>query len=58
VKDCIIILKGKLSILENYAAGTQSTLVEMINISGFIVKYLRENGRTADAEVIEVMKDE
>jgi hypothetical protein len=51
-------LKGKLSILKNYAAGTQSTLVKMINISGFIVEYLRENGRTADAEVIEVMKDE
>jgi len=32
--------------------------MKMINILGFIVKYLRENDRTADAEMIKVAKDE
>jgi len=58
VKNHIIILKEKLSIIENYATGTQSILMKMINILSFIVEYLRENGRTADAEVIDVAKDE
>jgi len=51
-------LKKKLSIIEDYAVGTQDILMEMIDISGFIVEYLRENGRTADAEVVKVAKDE
>jgi len=50
VKNYIIVLKEKLSIVENYAAGIQSTLMKIINISDFIVKYLRENSRTVDAE--------
>jgi len=58
VEDHIIILKKKLSIIEDYAVGTQDILMEMIDISGFIVEYLRENGRTADAEVVKVAKDE
>jgi len=58
VKNHIIVLKGKLSIIENYAAGTQSTLIKMIDISSLIVEYLRENGRTEDAEVIEMTEDE
>ncbi len=57
VKNYIIVLKGKLSTVENYAAETQSTLMKMIDISGFIVEYLRKNGRTADAEVIKMVKD-
>jgi len=32
--------------------------MKMINILGFIVEYLRENDRTADAEMIKVAKDE
>jgi len=51
-------LKKKLNIIEDYAVRIQSTLMKMINISGFIVEYLRKNGRTADAEVIKMMKDE
>jgi len=58
VKNCIIILKEKLSIVENYAVGIQSILVKMIDISGFIVEYLRENGRMTDAEMIEVTENE
>ena len=58
MKNHIIILKEKLSTVENYAAGIKSILAEMIDISGFIVEYLRKNGRTADAEVIKMMKDE
>jgi len=50
-------LKKKLSIIENYAMRTQGILMKMINILGFIVEYLRKNGRTADAEMIEVVKD-
>jgi len=57
VKNCIIVLKKKLSIIENYAMRTQGILMKMINILGFIVEYLRKNGRTADAEMIEVVKD-
>jgi len=57
VKNCIIVLKKKLSIIENYAMRTQSILMKMINILDFIVEYLRKNGRTADAEMIEVVKD-
>jgi len=30
----------------------------MINILDFIVKYLKENGRTADAKMIKMIKDE
>ena len=58
VKNCIIILKEKLSIIENYAVRTQSILTKMINILGFIVEYLRKNSRMIDAEMIEVIKDE
>jgi len=36
----------------------QSTLIEIINISDFIVKYLRKNDRTIDAEIIKMIKDE
>jgi len=57
VKNYIIVLKEKLSTVENYAAETQSTLMKIIDISGFIVEYLRKNGRTADAEVIKMVKD-
>ena len=57
VKNCIIILKKKLSIIKNYAARTQSTFAEMINILDFIIEYLRENDRTADAEMIKIIKD-
>jgi len=57
VKNHIIVLKEKLSIIEDYAARIQSTLVEMINISSFIVKYLRKNDRMTDVDMIEVMKD-
>jgi len=58
VKNHIIILKEKLSIIKNYAVRTQSTLMKMIDILSFIVEYLRENDRTADAEIIKMMKDE
>ncbi len=58
VKNCIIILKEKLSIIENYAVRIQSTLMKMIDILDFIVEYLRENDRTTDAEMIKMMKDE
>ncbi len=58
VKNCIIILKKKLSIIKNYAARTQSTFAEMINILSFIIKYLRKNDRMADADVVEVIEDE
>jgi len=51
-------LKEKLSIVEDYAVGIQSILVKMIDISGFIVEYLRENGRMTDAEMIEVTENE
>ncbi len=57
VKNHIIVLKEKLSIIEDYAARIQSTLVEIINISSFIVKYLRKNDRMTDVDMIEVMKD-
>jgi len=58
VKNCIIILKEKLSIIENYAVRTQSILMKIIDILSFIVEYLRENSRMADAEMIKMMKDE
>ncbi len=58
VKNYIIILKEKLSIIKNYAVGTQSTLMKMIDILSFIVEYLRENDRTAEVEIIKIMKDE
>jgi len=58
VKNCIVVLKEKLSIIENYVVGTQSILMKMINILSFIVKYLRKNGRMADVEMIKMMKDE
>jgi len=32
--------------------------MKIINILDFIVKYLRENGRTVDAEIIEMTEDE
>ncbi len=50
VKNYIIVLKEKLSTVENYAAETQSTLMKIIDISGFIVEYLRKNG-SARAEM-------
>jgi len=58
VKNCIVVLKEKLSIVKNYAVKTQSIFVKMINILNFIVKYLRKNDRTVDAEMIKMMKDE
>jgi len=58
VKNCIIILKEKLSIIENYAVRTQSILMKIIDILSFIVEYLRENSRMVDAEMIKMMKDE
>ena len=58
VKNCIIVLKGKLSIIKNYVVRIQSILMKMINILDFIVKYLRENGRTVNAEIIEMTEDE
>jgi len=57
VKNYIIVLKEKLSIIENYAAETQSTLVKMINILNFIVEYLRKNDRMMNADMIEVTED-
>ncbi len=57
VKNYIIILKEKLSTVENYAMKTQSILAEMINILSFIVEYLRENDRMTDAEMIKMIKD-
>jgi len=58
VKNCIIILKEKLNILKNYAAETQSTFVEMINILDFIIEYLRKNDRITDVKMIKMIKDE
>ncbi len=58
MKNCIIILKEKLSIIKNYAAETQSIFVKIINILSFIVEYLRKNDRTADVDVIKMIKDE
>jgi len=57
VKNHIIILKEKLSTVENYTIKTQSILAEMINILSFIVEYLRENDRMTDAEMIKMIKD-
>ncbi len=57
MKNYIIVLKEKLSIIENYAAETQSTLVKMINILNFIVEYLRKNDRMMNADMIEVTED-
>jgi len=37
---------------------TQSILTKIIDILDFIIEYLRENSRTADAEIIKMMKDE
>jgi len=58
VKNHIIVLKEKLSIVKNYAVRIQSIFVKMINISDFIVEYLRKNDRTADTEMIEMTEDE
>lgn len=58
LKDRIDILKGNLGSVEDYAAGTQSTLAEVINIPGSIVEYLRENGRMADADAVKEAEDE
>jgi len=57
VKNCIIVLKEKLSNIKNYAVRIQNTFVEMINILNFIIEYLKENDRTADAEMIKIIKD-
>jgi len=57
VKNCIIVLKEKLSNIKNYAVRIQNTFVEMINILNFIIEYLKENDRTADAEMIKMIKD-
>jgi len=57
VKNCIIVLKEKLSIIKNYAVRTQSILVKMINILSFIVEYLRENSRMTDVNAVKMMKD-
>ncbi len=58
MKNYIIVLKEKLSIVKNYAVRIQSIFVKMINISDFIVEYLRKNDRTADTEMIEMTEDE
>jgi len=58
VKNYIIVLKEKLSIIKNYTVRTQSILIKIINILDFIVEYLRKNDRTIDAEMIKMMKDE
>jgi len=58
VKNCIIVLKEKLSIIKDYAVRTQSIFMKMINILSFIIDYLRENDRTADADIIKMIKDE
>ncbi len=58
VKNHIVVLKGKLSTIKNYAVRTQSTLAEMIDILGFIIEYLKKNDRTADAEMIKMTKNE
>ncbi len=58
VKNCIIVLKEKLSIVENYAVRIQSIFVKIINILDFIVEYLRKNDRMTDAEMIKIMKNE
>ncbi len=58
MKNHIIVLKEKLSIVKNYAVRIQSIFVKMINISDFIVEYLRKNDRTADTEMIEMTEDE
>jgi len=58
VKNCIIILKEKLSIVENYAVRIQSIFVKIINILDFIVEYLRKNDRMTDAEMIKIIKNE
>jgi len=58
VKNCIIVLKEKLSIIENYAVRIQSIFVKIINILDFIVEYLRKNDRMTDAEMIKIMKNE
>ncbi len=58
MKNCIIVLKEKLSIIENYAVRIQSIFVKIINILDFIVEYLRKNDRMTDAEMIKIMKNE
>ncbi len=58
MKNYIIVLKEKLSIIKNYTVRTQSILIKIINILDFIVEYLRKNDRTIDAEMIKMMKDE
>jgi len=58
VKNCIIVLKEKLSIIKNYAVRTQSILMKIIDILDFIVEYLRKHDRMTDAEMIKMMKDE
>jgi len=58
VKNYIIILKEKLSIIENYTVRIQSIFVKMINISDFIIEYLRKNDRMTDVDMIEMIEDE
>jgi len=58
VKNYIIILKEKLSIIENYTVRIQSIFVKMINISDFIIEYLRKNDRITDVDMIEMIEDE
>ena len=58
VKNCIIILKEKLNIIENYAVRIQSILAEMIDILDFIIEYLKKNDRMTDAEMIKVTENE
>ena len=58
MKNYIIVLKEKLSIIKNYTVRTQSILIKIINILDFIVEYLRKNDRTIDSEMIKMMKDE
>ncbi len=58
MKNYIIVLKEKLSIIKNYAVKTQNIFAKIINILDFIVEYLRKNDRTVDADVIKMIKDE
>ncbi len=58
MKNYIIILKEKLSIIENYTVRIQSIFVKMINISDFIIEYLRKNDRMTDVDMIEMIEDE
>ena len=58
MKNYIIVLKEKLSIIKNYAVRTQSIFMKIIDILDFIIEYLRENDRITDADVIKIAKND